>query len=94
MARDKGKSAAPAPLLFVMNRLVLFGALLVLVGFVTLALSDYAFASLAVDASLPAAVTNQRYLTISIVYAIGEVLIGVGFFLALYGFARQVARQA
>lgn len=96
MARDKGKGkpeASGTPL-FIVNRWVLFGAVLVLLGFVALAVSDYAFARLAIDSYLPIEVANERYLTIAAAYSTGEALIGIGFFLALFGFARQIAAQA
>lgn len=55
---------------------------------------DLAFASLAVDPNLLPDAANARYLAISAVFAAGEVLIGLGFFLALFGFSRRPAAQA
>lgn len=95
MAREKGKGrpeGSRGPL-FIMNRWVLLGAALVLIGFTTLAVSDYAFASLIVE-DPPAEIANPRYLGIAAAYSAGEALIGVGFFLALFGFARQIGAQA
>lgn len=94
MPREKGKHDPPPPPP-PPSPWIFRGGLLLLVGFTILAMSDLAFAGLAVDQiNLSPDVANQRYLAISGVFATGEVLIGLGFFLALFGFSRRRPGQA
>jgi hypothetical protein len=90
VAKEKTRPDPPVP----RSPWVFRGGVCLLLGFTILAMSDVAFASLAVDMTVPADTANQRYLAIAGVYAAGEVLIGLGFFLALFGFSRRPSPQA
>jgi len=90
MAKDKAKADPPAP----PSPWIFRGGFFLLIGFAVLAMCDLAFANLAVDPNLLPDAANARYLAISAVFAAGEVLIGLGFFLALFGFSRRPAAQA
>ena len=64
-----------------MNWLTLLGGILVFFGYLLFAAADFAFATLPIDA------TYGQVLGATLIYVVGEIIVGSGFLLAFYSLA-------